>query len=58
LEFETAEFYADELQSPEARAAWYKARYETAEAWLARLRLASDSIAAAQRVFNSSQMER
>ncbi len=50
LEFETAIFAAAEVAEAGGGAAWVRARYERPEVWLARLRLAADSVEAACRV--------
>lgn len=46
LAFETASFYPDEVAAAGGESAWVTARYERPEVWLARLRLATDSVAA------------
>ena len=50
LEFETAAFYPAEVAAAGGEVAWVRARYERPEVWRDRLRLATDSVAAACRV--------
>ena len=50
LAFETASFFAEEVAAAGGEAAWIAARYDRPEVWLARLRLATDSVAALRRV--------
>ena len=50
LAFETASFYGDEIAGAGSERAWIEGRYERTEVWSARLRLASESVAALQRV--------
>lgn len=51
LEFETAAFWPEaEVAAAGGRDAWVRDRYERPEVWLARLRLATDSVAALCRV--------
>jgi hypothetical protein len=50
LEFETPDLYPAEIAAAGSRAAWLAARSRPFEAWLARSRLAWDSIAAIERV--------
>jgi hypothetical protein len=54
LEFETAEFYQPEVVAAGGVDAWARRQYERPDAWLARLRLATDSVAAAQRVLSGA----
>ena len=50
LAFETASFYPDEVAAAGGESTWMSAQYERPEVWLARLRLATDSVAALCRV--------
>jgi hypothetical protein len=50
LEFETAEFFPREVEAAGGDVAWMRARYERPDVWLARLRLAIDSVRAAHDV--------
>jgi len=50
LEFETAAFWPAEVAAAGGEAAWVRVHYERPEVWLARLRLATDSVAALCRV--------
>lgn len=52
LEFETAAFFPDEVAAAGGADAWVRDRYERPEVWLARLRLATDSVAALCRVLD------
>ena len=53
LEFETATFYPNEIAAAGGRAAWIHAHYDRPEVWQTRLRLATDSVAAACRVLGN-----
>lgn len=53
LEFETAEFYGDEIRAAGGLTAWISERYEQPQAWIDRLQLTIDSINAARRIFAS-----
>jgi hypothetical protein len=53
LEFETADFFPAEIAAAGGVAVWVRDHYERPEVWLARLRLATDSVAALCRVLSS-----
>jgi hypothetical protein len=54
LEFETAEFFRPEITAAGGEAAWVRERYERPEVWLARLRLATDSVRVAHEELNAA----
>lgn len=57
LEFETATFHRAEIETAGGRDAWVRQTYDTAEAWAARLRLASATTAALVRVLGQHHPE-
>ncbi|MBI3964006.1 MAG: hypothetical protein HY329_00100 [Chloroflexi bacterium] len=57
LEFETADYYGDEIQAAGSVAAWVTRSYDRPETWVSRTRLAYDSIAALARVLDDRQGE-
>jgi hypothetical protein len=52
LEFETAEFYSDEIAAAGGLTTWIAATYDRPEGWRDRLRLAADSVDALTRVLS------
>jgi hypothetical protein len=53
LEFETADYYADEIAADGSRSAWLRRVYERPAAWLERTEMARQSIAALTRVLDA-----
>ena len=53
LEFETATFFQAEVEASGGRDAWVRQMYDTAEAWAARLTLASATVSAFVRVMSA-----
>jgi hypothetical protein len=58
LEFETADYYLDQIERAGSMAIWLQEAYDTPEVWHSRAKLAADSIAALKRVLGDTRMGR
>ena len=57
LEFETADFYRDQIAAAGSRAAWIRAMYDRPSTWRERAEIARQSIAALERVLGRARAD-